>query len=1072
MAISYRDPEELNSGFSQTASQISQDSTDVPSFTQALGAAFKVDNVAYNAVKQGAAFTKNAFSNLDTEPLTPNDIFEDIVGTQYEDFAFELAFAQDRSMLQDFKHIVDDRIEARDILSRSGTAAALTSALIAGSIDITSVMPGGAAFKSLSTAKSVAQTAASVGLAGFAAGVVSEAALQPLQSERTLQESAFNVAASTIISGALGGAVGFMGAKRYQKAVQEGADILAEKQNLVRVREDNTFDVIQTPADTQPDITFKDIGAAKTELKALKKDEGLYNIPEYVQKALILSPTTRGLISPFLTIRKFTNDVFEHDFILGKNVRGEAKDTSIETKINLKRAPAEQAHLKTENLYADYIGIKEGVGQEVRAALQRGDKLSRDQFGERISVAMRNGDRDVGDNPIPQITQAAQNYRKVIDGPKNDAIDLDMLPENVTPGTADSYLTRAWNINRIQSESPRFKSEQADYLLEQNAILKELQPEIKRLEGAIAKSTNDKATAALEEELNQLVPESLREADGSIRKVFDDNEVNLKVDSIYDNIVGFNDERLNNPLFSKDFTNKRINPLKQRAYLIPDNRVEYWLDNNINRVIDNYMATMLPRLEIERYFRAQGLNRADGMADLKVSLKGEYEGQLSDLNAKNPKNVKKKRIQLSKKFERANQHINDSFELLMGIYGLPKTSAGMTMARTLRVVRNYNVTRLLGGVSVSSIPDAGVPIFRHGWKAYIQDGIMPVLKNMKAAKLSRDELRDIGVGFETQNARRFLEMTSGPDAFIRKNKFEIFTDKFTKVFGNITLNNQMNDILKRNSGHIASARILRVVDKFERTGKISQKDTLHLARIGIGKNMYKRIDAEFKKYGEIQDGSFFGNSRDWTDLQARQAFNAATLTDVNSSVITPGLGDKPLFSRTAWGSVILQFKSYSMGAQNKILLSGLQRRDMQVLEGVITMLGLGAVTYYAQSLAANREPSTDPEQIFLEALDRSGMTGLMMDAFLTMDKFFGITESGYSRYYTRGQGGAALGPTFGVFEDLAVLGKLTNASRGSEDITAKDLRNLIRLAPYQNLFYVRRIIEQGSENLAESIGLK
>jgi hypothetical protein len=1072
MSVIYRNPEDLNSGFSQTASVIAEDSTDAPSFLQTVGAAFKTDNVAYNAVKQGAAFTKNSFSNLDTEPLTPNEIFDDIVGTQYEDFAFELAFAQDRSMLQDFKHIVDDRLEARETLARSGTAASLTSALIAGTVDITSVMPGGAAFKSLSTAKSVAQTAASVGTAGFAAGIVSEAALQPLQSERTLQESATNVAASTILSGALGGAVGFMGAKRYQKAQQEIADILNEKQNLVRVREDNTFDVVQTPADTQPDITFKDIGAAETDIAPLKKDEGLYNIPEWVQSSLIISPTTRGLTSDFLTVRKFTNDVFEHDFILGKNVRGEAKDVPVETKINLARVPSYEAHLQTENLYADYIGIKEGLGQEVRAALQKGDKLSRDQFGERISNAMRNGDRDIGDNPIPQITQAAQNYRKVFDVIKDDAIDLGLLPENVDPITADSYLTRHYNINKIISESPEFKTVVTDWLLQQNSTLKSLGPEIKRLEGAIAKSTNDKATALLEEELQQLVPRSLRDADGSIRTPFDDNEVNLITDSIYDNIVGFNDTRLNNPLFSKELTNKRINPLKQRAFLIPDELIVDFLDNNITRVTDNYIASMVPRLEVEKYFRAQGLNRNDGISDLKQSLKSEYENQLESLNAKKPKNIEKKRLKLSKKFERANQHVNDSFELLMGIYGLPKTGAGMAMARTLRVVRNYNVTRLLGGVSVSSIPDAGVPIFRHGWKAYIQDGIMPMLRNMKTAKLSRDELRDIGVGFETQNARRFLEMTSGPDAFIRKNKFETFTDKFTKVFGNITLNNQMNDLLKRNSGHIASARILRAVDKFERTGKLSQKDTLHLSRIGIGKNMYKRINDEFKKYGEIQDGSFFSNSRDWTDLQARQAFNSATLTDVNSSVITPGLGDKPLFSRTAWGSVILQFKSYSMGAQNKILLSGLQRRDMQVLEGVVTMLGLGAITYYAQALAANRVPSDDPEKIFLEALDKSGMTGLMFDGFLTMDKFFGITEGGFSRYYTRGKIGAFLGPSAGVFEDLAILGKLTNASRGSEDITAKDLRNLIRLAPYQNLFYVRRIIEQGSENLAESIGLK
>jgi hypothetical protein len=1129
-----------------------------PSFGDTLGAAFTTENAIYNSMQRGLVSIKNMFPETDDTALTPDDIYDQIRGTTYEPYYSELIGSKTQSILEGYKRIVDDRIKSKDTLERSGMASALTAGLIAGTLDIGTLMPGGTVYKSYKAGSSILKSAASVGAAGAAASSLTEAYLLDKQADRTVGQSVENVIADAIFSGAIGGGISGLSHGLRNRSVKDIQNVLTDSDGSIKMNEDGSAEVVgsggieATPGlRTRPTegelasarqnvveglpvndkgVPVKEDGSAYTdaEIDAMAREllgdievpsmiggdasaavtakrtdgrytlsdidedtlesEGLYSLPDKVKKYMVLSPVTRGLNSPFSTVRKFTNDVFQHNFILAKNVEGKTAQPALESLISLGKVPLYEAHTRTEKSYLKYVGVKPGLLQGARAKLQRGDKLSREEFGERVGKAMRRGDVD----EIPEVAEAAKGYRAVIEPIKDRMIQMGLLPENVEVDTAVSYLTRYYNTNKLIASPTEFKTIVGNWLRDQNERLISIYPEVKRLEATLSaakeKVTLNKSLSNAEElkkaedlvaltqkQLDDLVPRSLRHADGTIREPQTVFQIPLEVDKIYDNIIGHSNERLLNPLLSRVGRNKGVDTTKQRAFLIPDELIEDFLDSNVNRVMDNYFSAAIPEIEIEDYFKKQGFaDSTEGISTYKKSVIAEYEQSVNKaLTIKNKTQQQNELKKLKKQLDRSLNAIDNDLLLLKGIYGIPKTEMGQNASRVGKIVRSYNMMRLLGAMVLSSLPDIAMPTIRHGFKAHVKDGILPVLKSMKTAKLSKAQWRDIGVGMETESSRRFMELASGPEAFYANTKFEVGFEKFSKNFGNIVLSNQWNDMMRGVASQVSSARIIRSISGYMEKGKLSKKDLLFLGSSRIPQSMYSRIYNQFKKYGDEMNGSYLVNHNDWDDLEARDVLKSAMLSDIDSTVIQPGIGDKPLFANTEIGKILLQFKSFGFASTNKILINGAQRRDAYVLQGIITMMALGAVSYYATSYAAGREPSDDITEIATEAIDRSGMLGLLMEPLVVADKFFGLSEEGLSRYRSRGPLGALLGPTADLLQDVsAISGKSARSIAGDADFNHNDLRRIKKLIVYQNLFYIRRLLEKGTDKIGQSLDLE
>lgn len=224
-----------------------------------------------------------------------------------------------------------------------------------------------------------------------------------------------------------------------------------------------------------------------------------------------------------------------------------------------------------------------------------------------------------------------------------------------------------------------------------------------------------------------------------------------------------------------------------------------------------------------------------------------------------------------------------------------------------------------------------------------------------------------------------------------------------------------------------------------------------------------------------KDGAIWNaNTRDWTDRQAVSALRSLINRDVDRIIVTPGIGDKSLWMSGDLGSTIGQFQSFAIASIQKTLVSGLQQRDMAVLNGSLLMLALGAFSYWSKTLLAGQKPSNDPRVWAAEAVDQSGILGILMNGDHIIEKWTGdhvgvsaLTGQPARRYTNVNAIGSTFGPIAGRLFDLADLSRAI----ASGQITASDAGKIRRLLPLQNLFYIRWLFDSAENGAVHALGI-
>ena len=100
------------------------------------------------------------------------------------------------------------------------------------------------------------------------------------------------------------------------------------------------------------------------------------------------------------------------------------------------------------------------------------------------------------------------------------------------------------------------------------------------------------------------------------------------------------------------------------------------------------------------------------------------------------------------------------------------------------------------------------------------------------------------------------------------------------------------------------------------------------------------------------------------------------------------------------------------------------------------------------------------------------MLGVLMEGYNMGDKLLG--NDGVSRYQSRGITGAFFGPTGGLAEDIAFLiNKFSRSTReDGPELTTKDAEKMMRLMPYQNLFYLYSLNRKVTKQAALGLGFE
>jgi len=498
-------------------------------------------------------------------------------------------------------------------------------------------------------------------------------------------------------------------------------------------------------------------------------------------------------------------------------------------------------------------------------------------------------------------------------------------------------------------------------------------------------------------------------------------------------------------------------PLKERTFNIPDRLIENFLESDVDIIARQYKRTMAPDIELTRLYG--NANMEQELQDIASSYK-----ELID-NAK----TEKQRIKLTQQMDNDQRDIGAMRDRLRGTYRTPEDPNSFFL-RAGRVLRDVNFLRMLGGMTISAIPDLARPI--------AVNGLRPVARGMRALALSpktfgmaRAEAKRSAVGLDMVLNGRASSMAEITDIYNKSTSFERGLRAASDVFGKMTLMTQWNSALKQFSGVITQDRILDSVVKVAE-GKASKSIIKRLAASGIGEDQAKAIAAQFKKHGDAGDLNL-SNGHLWDDKESMETFRAAVLKDVDRTIITPGEGEKPLWTSSETGKLIFQFKTFAATAHNKILVADLQYRDAEALNGFLLSVAFGSATYGIKQFVADRPIETSPEKLIVESLDRSGAFGYFWDANNIVEKMtrgeVGVNRlvgaPPMSRYASRNIMGALLGPSAGTIEDLnAVTGAMAQG-----ELTKSDLRRVRKLIPGQNLFYIRQLLNSLEKDIGEGL---
>ena len=445
-------------------------------------------------------------------------------------------------------------------------------------------------------------------------------------------------------------------------------------------------------------------------------------------------------------------------------------------------------------------------------------------------------------------------------------------------------------------------------------------------------------------------------------------------------------------------------------------------------------------------------------------MAGFNPGLMSVANEYNMKMAMGKKVNRAKLLKERDQILGDleaGIELIKGTYGLPANPHAWTSV-AMRTMKHYNALTMLTGF-MAAIPDIARITMTSGVKRGFRtqfEMFGDFLNDGKLFKMGKKEAQSFGEAVDMVTGQRAMLFADVGDMFGLANKFEGGMGKLSAVnFMYINLMSRWTEMAKSMASVTIGSRILEDSIAWGKGG-LSDKWKTALSSSGIDKDMARRIANQFNEHGTKTKSNFMANTSQWTDKQAVDAFGAALNKDINITIVTPGLGDTPKWMSKELGSTIAQFKKFAMSATQRMLMRGMQERDLDFLFGSMMLMGSGMlIDGIYHKYRFNRDYSKlSLTQKLLNAFDRSGLAGIYTDvnkAIETLtDNRFGIAPMlgekkpyGSSTRWKMGTiFGASGGQIYNIFDIMFDVG-----GNKYNHHTAKNVRRLI---PFQNVWYL------------------
>lgn len=807
-----------------------------------------------------------------------------------------------------------------------------------------------------------------------------------------------------------------------QAEVEPGAQAAGERPGAEQVSDDTLLKAMESPAVQKaiPEAPIsisepaneseiytnlsgeQSFGAAAAENPTLRGNSIAKGAGFVDSKIGFVSPASRVGRSPSLAARQVLQEMVNLPMTLTKNWEGVKTASPIERNIWL----SEGTHWQGVD-----ARLSQWKAYRARIAKEGGEQMNYGQFGQEISKAMRRGDA----HEIPEVAHAAKDTRNLVFDPqKQRAIKNGLLPADVKPQFADSYLMRQYDHIQIRDNQTAW---------------------MKTLVDGFTKQGVDVAEA------RDLAYQVTRNVMGSERGTMDWK--------LMDGIV------------------PKSGRFKERTLALPDKDLEPFLNSNIDQLSHSYLRSMVPENEFTERFGSRDMS--DQISDIHDDYARLQEQAQTD----------GEKAQLSKRMDADLRDLTAMRDRLYGIYGQPK-DPGHFAVRAGRLLRTFNASRLLGAATLAHFPDVANVMTRYGIPNTLA-AMGKILTSGDAISLTRSSAKRIGVGLDMAMSGLAGQLGDyGVHSQFAEQRFaQKLMGRYTTFTGEVPLITMVQQL----TSTMAQDEIIRSAQKVAGGGELGKGISARLASAGLDTDVLKAIADQHEQFGAKVNGMNFGMSEKWADQQLARVFDSAVAKEGHSVTLRPGAGDTPLFMSTEWGKSLRQFTTFGYAATRSVLnplLQGLAHADPRAVEGLIALVGAGALSYVAKQTAAGQPIESPASPKFAaEVLDKSNLLGWTSEYLFPAA--WGLGLDNLSRWSDRDPietiGGPSAGTLAAIYKQRLPAKFLGSAESdlGIDDdakgVNRADIHFMRRLMPGQNHWLLRNAINHTEDAIGDAFDL-
>jgi hypothetical protein len=956
---------------------------------------------------------------------------------------------------------------------------------------------------------------------------------------RTFQEAMFNTAFTGVLVGALGGVgQGYRSLKMqtYKQMIKDqvkGADI---KFRVNDKGEYAGFAVTEHPksggsAAVQDPVT-RYIDLENESLYGWGKDGKIRpaNLPIWLGAKVFQNPILRGLTSKSAATRGFINDALEHNLDLTMTEKGfKAPPQSIQSAIQDRMTSNHKFNVRSLEGYYKYLGVdpdKSFIGKAMQARVKRaaegGEQIyTYSQYLKELNIATVSG--GVHENASIAGT-SKELIRDLMDPIYADAVELELLPPDLTPAMAAQHVMRVHDREFIAAHRPKVLSFLINEFTETNDKLIKLQEPIRLSEQRISALENEirttksadkkllqaelkKAKQALKAEqdiLNKKIktnshPEELTAdmligagKDRRLRPIADMDSISESANHTIEKLLRLTEEQMNEDIvgFLRS-GNAGPDPLKRRTLMIEDKKMlEFGMLNGDIRVAFGAYNTRMSRLiEMEKYLKTQGYDGKGGRLEfLTNGIDNDYrkirqeaairhaeriEGKSGKALEKLEKKYAKENAALAKSQARDVETVSTVYKRLMGQTGVQYGS----FLKLANAAKQWLYATELGAMTLLQLQDIAAPIFRMGWGRFLNHGTLPFLKNIakldfKANKRLRENAQDLGLGIDSALAFHNIGFSFERDSFVPLNFAERASEKMANTMGIANLSNFVGDVMNHMSATASASSIIRDLEHAI-AGTLDDKWVKRLLNLRVDpkSEVAHELIRQAKKHGTWKSGAVDPNLTLWdisTPLQrqALQLFRTAIRKETRSVMFSGSniasfpVGGEP----NGMLGAFIMYMGWGLNAVTNFTIPMFQKLDMNRVTSAMTMILIASTVEPIRAWASGREVTEEmlePGMLFKEGVLNSGLLGTFGDAFNKLNEMGDVFPGMRVDRFKNTRGIVSFGPERLVADLVSLMGMVAN-----NEYNKKDLKRLIKnLGPVANIIYMRKLFNDWLDSM-------